>query len=163
MLNETEISMISAVIGGIVGGFISSYFMWLLQKKDEKKNIARALYSEISSLEGHLRVFSGMFKNPPPGVNHDAPIEINQALYTDYGLYFSFRKEISSFNEELSKNLFDFYIYLLRADEFRKIEKSSMFFKPANDEMKTNIVKAYELLPHLKKLIEKEFGIAEKK
>ena len=147
--------VIFVIIGGIIG-FASSYFMWKVQTRYEQENVARALYLELSSLEEQLKAFTGAFMNPPPGSNRDTPAIINQPFYNE-GLFFSFRKEISSFNEELSNSLFQFYMLLLRAEEFRQVDKTDMFFGPLNKAMKDNIIKAYDLLPDLKKLLEKEF------
>ena len=147
--------VVFAIIGWIIG-FASSYLMWKVQTRYEQKNIARALYLELSSLEEQLRAFTGAFTNPPPGANRDTPMKINQPFYTE-GLFFSFRKEISTFNDELSNGLYQFYIHLLRAEESRQVGETDMFFKPANDAMKDDIIKAYGLLPDLEKLLEKEF------
>lgn len=146
--------VIFVIIGGIIG-FGSSYFVWKVQTRYEQKNVARALYMELSSLEERLHAFAGVFMNPPSGVGRDAPMKINQPFYTE-GLFFSFRKEISSFNKELSNSLFQFYIHLLTAEQFRQVGETDMFFRQLNNAMKDNIVKAYRLLPDLKKLLEKE-------
>lgn len=142
------------IIGGIIG-FASSYFMWRVQTRYKQKNVARALLTELSSLEEGLKTFAQVFVNPPPQFNRDAPVKINQPFYTE-GLFFSFRKEISSFNKELSNSLFQFYMHLLTAEQFRQVGETDMFFKQLNNAMKDNIVKAYRLLPDLKKLLEKE-------
>lgn len=146
--------VIFVIIGGIIG-FASSYFMWKVQTRYEQKNVARALHLELSSLEERLKAFAVAFRNPPPGFNRDTPLKINQPFYTE-GLFFAFRKEISSFNKELSNSLFQFYTYLLRAEEFRQVGEADISFKLLNNAMKDYIVKAYHLLPDLKKLLEKE-------
>lgn len=146
--------VIFVIIGGIIG-FVSSYFVWKVQTRYEQKNVARALYMELSSLEDRLHTFAGVFMNPPSGIDRDAPMKINQPFYTE-GLFFSFRKEISSFNKELSNSLFQFYMYLLTAEQFRQVGETDMFFQQLNNAMKDNIVKVYRLLPDLKKLLEKE-------
>lgn len=142
------------IIGGIIG-LTSSYIMWKMQTRYEKKNVAHALYLELSSLEGSLGAFAKAFVNPPPGVSRDAPVIINQPFYSE-GLFLSFKKEIASFNNELSSNLFQFYILLLRAEEYRQISEDDLFFDQANKAMRDNIVKGYSLLPDLKKLLVKE-------
>jgi len=151
--------VICVIIGGIIGGiigFASSYFMWNVQTRYERKNVARALYMEISSLEGRLKAYTEAFKKPPPGCNPEDPVKITQPLYTEELLFSSFRKEISSFNKELSNTLFQFYIHLLEAEKLRQIDKKDMFAIQLNKIMKDQIVEAYRLLPDLKKLLEKE-------
>ena len=49
----TIVSIVSVIIGGFIG-FISSYFIWKMQVKHNKKNIAKGFYIEISSLERTL-------------------------------------------------------------------------------------------------------------
>ena len=142
--------VIFLILGGVIG-FTFSCFTWKLQTRYEKKNIARALYIGISSLEDRLKAFVGTFKNP---LFRDNPIKVNQPFYDTEGLFFNFRKEISSFNKDLSNSLFEFYTYLIRAEEFRQIEDSDMFFKEVNKAMKDYLEKAYNLLPRLKKLLE---------
>lgn len=152
--------LLSAVIGGTIG-FISSYFMWKTQIKYNNRNIAKGLHMEISSLERTLKLYADLFSGvtpPPPQSETDDPVEIRDPFYTQDSLFFVFRKEMSSFNLDLSKSLFEFYTYLLTAEKDRKIDKSDWFFNPANDEMKNCIIKAYELLPSLKELLKREFS-----
>ena len=157
MNGEVALVLLSVVIGGVIGLF-SSYFMWKTQIKYDKKNITRGFYLEISSLETRLKLFADVFSGVTPQHKTDDPVEIPYPLYADDGLFFVFRKEMSSFSSDLSKSLFEFYTYLLTAEKDRKIAKSDMFFRPANDEMKNCIVKAHKLLPSLKELLEKEFS-----
>ena len=160
-MNENAIFiLLSAVIGGVIG-FLSSYFMWNAQLKRDKKNIALGFYMEISSLEKTLKLYADVFDGvtpPPPQFKPDDPVDVPDSFYTNDGLFFVFRKEMSSFNRDLSKSLFEFYTYLLTAEKNRKIDKSDMFFRSANDEMKNCIIKAYKLLPSLMELLEKEFS-----
>jgi len=139
---------------GTVIGFMSSYIMWKVQIKYNKKNIAQGFYLEISSLEKTIELYANAFKNPGPGAGQ---VEILQPFYGD-GLFFTFRKEMFGFNQNLSKNLFDFYNNLLAAERDRRVDKSNQFFRQANDEMKDSIKKAYILLPNLKELLKKEFS-----
>lgn len=160
MSGEVALAFLSAVIGGVIG-FLSSYFMWKTQIKYDKKNITRGFYLEIYSLENRLKLFADVFSGVtplPPQHKTDDLVEIPEPLYADDGLFFVFRKEMFSFSSDLSKSLFEFYTYLLTAEKDRKIAKSDMFFKPANDEMKNCIVEAHKLLPSLKELLEKEFS-----
>lgn len=156
MKYEVDLTTVLAlVIGGVIG-FYSSYLMWTVQMKHDREKIARAFYAEISSLETTLKAYSGLFTKDINGVSgHTTPIEIKQPFYSN-GIFFDLRKEIFSFNPESSKDLFEFYMHLLRAEEFRQIDHSNVLFKPLNTEMKMNIVKAYELLPHLKELLKRE-------
>jgi hypothetical protein len=64
----------------------------------------------------------------------------------------SFGKEIPSFNinKELLNSLFQLYMDLLAAKEFRQVGETDMFCEELNNAMKDNVVKAYRLLPDLK-------------
>lgn len=146
--------IIFSVIGGIIG-FASSFFMWKIQVRYEQKNIAKAFILEISSLEESLKIFVGMFNNPPPDPKIKY-ISIDQPFYTN-GLFFSFRKEICFFNRELSTSLFTFYTDLLKAEELRQMDKSGKFPPEiVNEGMKYYVLKIYDCIPELKKLLEKE-------
>ena len=145
--------IIFSLVGGIIG-FASSYFMWKIQARDEKKNIARAFILEISSLEESLKIFVKMLENPPPDPNIKY-ISISQPFYTN-GLFFSFRKEICFFNRRLSENLFAFYTNLLKAEELRQMDISGKFPTIVNEGMRDCISKTYYSIPELKKLLEKE-------
>lgn len=153
MGKEIILLIFGAVIGGIIG-FTSSYSMWKFQIKYNKKNIAQGFYLEIISLEKKIELYAKAFSNPGPGAGL---VEILQPIYGD-GLFFTFRKEMFGFKQDLSKNLFDFYNNLLTAERDRRVDKSNQFFRQANDEMKDSIKKAYILLPNLKELLKKEFS-----
>jgi len=141
--------ILGVVIGGIIG-FTSSYLMWKVQLKYNKSKVAQGFYLEISSLEKMIKLFAKAF-------DRAGPVEIGQPFYSD-GLFFACRKEIFGFNRDLSKRLFEFYTYLLTAEKDRRIRNSNDFFKQANDEMKSSIKKAHNLLPRLKELLKKEFS-----
>jgi hypothetical protein len=150
MVSDT---IVGVVVGAIIG-FASSYSMWKVQIKHNRKNVAKGFYLEISSLEKKIELFARAFDTPGPGAG---PVEIKQPFYSD-GLFFAFRKEIFGFNQDLSEGLFEFYNCLLTADKDRKVAPSDQFFKPANEAMKSSIKKAYNLLPNLKELLKKEFS-----
>ncbi|MFZ2071468.1 MAG: hypothetical protein WAV32_07740 [Halobacteriota archaeon] len=137
MEKEIMTLILGTVIGGIIG-FMFSYIMWKVQIKYNKKNIAQGLYLEISSLEKTIELYAKAFDTPGPGA---ALVKIDQPFYGD-GLFFACRKEIFGFNQDLSKNLFEFYTYLLTAERDRQVDNSDQFFKQANDEMKNSIKKS---------------------
>ena len=151
-MREIYILILGAIIGGIIG-FISSYAMWKVQINQNKRNIAQGFFIEISSLEKTLENYAKVFNVPGPG---DGLVKIEQPLYGD-GLFFAYRKEVFVLDKDLSKLLFEFYTSILTAERDRQVDKSDMFFKQANDEMKNSIKKANELLPKLKELLKNEF------
>lgn len=151
-MREIYILILGTIIGGIIG-FIFSYAMWKVQINQNKRNIAQGFFLEISSLAEMIKTYANVFSNPGPGAGL---VKIEQPLYND-GLFLAYRKELFAFDKDLSKLLFEFYTSLLTAERDRQVDKSNIFFKQANDEMKKSIKKVNALLPRLKKLLKNEF------
>ena len=108
--------VLGAVVGGTIG-FTSSYLMWTKQNRFNQKNIARALYSEISRLEEHLKKL----------LKHDSLL-LALPIYSGQGLFFIFTKEISFFEPELSTKIFDFYGWLNQAENIRQIDTEKVAY-----------------------------------
>ena len=160
-MNDVVMSVSLVVIAGFVG-YLSTYYLWNKKVEYRKKNIARGFFMEILSMEKELKSYAGLMSDKK---------EIYGHIYTNYGLFFTFRKEILELNSDLSKRFFRFYIYLLKAEKYRtfynylvkiqkKGEKSHIdekLYEQVNDEMRDCITKALELLPEIKEL-EKEYS-----
>ena len=97
--------IIFSVIGGIIG-FASSFFMWKIQVRYEQKNIAKAFILEISSLEESLKIFVGMFNNPPPDPNIKY-ISIDQPFYKN-GLFLASGKKYAFLTESCQRAFLHF-------------------------------------------------------
>lgn len=160
-MNEVVISVLLVVITGVIG-YLSTYHLWKEKVEYKKRNIARGFFMEIFSMEKDLKLYIDLMSDKK---------EIYGHIYTNYGLFFTFRKEILELNSDLSKRFFEFYIYLLKAEKYRtfynylvKIQKNGekshideKLYEQVNDEMRDCITKALELLPEIKEL-EKEYS-----
>ena len=160
-MNEIVMSVSLVVIAGFVG-YLSTYHLWNKKVKYRKDNIARGFFMEILSMEKELKSYAGLIS---------CKKEIYGYIYTDYGLFFTFRKEILELNSDLSKRFFGFYIYLLKAEKYRasynhfvKAKKNGKkshidenLYEQANNEMQDCITKTLKLLSEIKEL-EKEYS-----
>jgi len=134
--------LLGALVGGTIG-FTSSYLMWKKQNRFNQKNIARALYGEISHLEEHLKKL----------LEHDSLL-IALPIYSEQGLFFIFTKEISFFEPELSTKIFDFYGWLNQAENIRQIDTEKVAYGVVEREANRLIeskkwIKTNELLPEV--------------
>jgi hypothetical protein len=200
--------LLSVIVGGVIG-FNSSYLMWKRQTEYVQRNIAQALYQELIVLEQRINWLIKKNKELPPFWLGIPPRE-DRPFYTKDGIFFTCRKEICLFNEELSNRVFEFYMYLLEAEDLREQVDSDSKIDAINRELDrakeiqrinesvktirgidkadgedktiksypsakddtvkygatisaaymrigTYLKKAYDILPKLKKLLEKEF------
>ena len=160
-MNEVVMSVSLVVIAGVVG-YLSTYYLWNKKVKYRQGNIVRGFFMEIFSMEEELKSYADLMS---------CKKEIYGHIYTNYGLFFTFRKEILELNSDLSKRFFGFYIYLLKAEKYRtfyndflkakkngkKIHIDEKLYESVNDEMQDCITKALKLLSEIKEL-EKEYS-----
>lgn len=110
------ISLISALIGGVLA-FSGSYYTLdqqeeaaNLQEAEELKNIADALYTDVSLIEKEFdeaKIFI-----PKEESKYEDPFYIKAIdiqFYSDNGLYYTFIKDIAKFNKTISRDLYKFY------------------------------------------------------
>ena len=158
-MNEVVMSVSLVVVAGVMG-YLSTYYLWNKKVEYRKRNIARGFFMEILSMEKELKSYAGLMSYEK---------EIYRHIYTNYGLFFTFRKEILELNSDLSKRFFGFYIYLLKAEkyhtaynDFVKAKKNGKnidekLYEQVKDEMRDCIKKALKLLLEIKEL-EKEYS-----
>lgn len=117
-MEDSLYCFLGAIIGGIFT-FWGSYYVWDQQQKAveqqqimEQRNIARALYMEISRRESLLNssVSVPPTKDDLNNPNFTAGFDIH--IYNN-GLYFIFNKEISRFDANTSMSIFDFYNHII--------------------------------------------------
>jgi len=138
------LKLLPSVLGAIVGGSIgltSSYLMWKKQDRFNQKNVARALYFEISRLEEHLKK---LLEHSSSG--------LALPIYSAEGLFFILTKEVSFFYPELSTVIFDFYGWINRAENVRQLDIEKVACRIAAREAdklieSKNWIKIGELLP----------------
>jgi len=119
------IATILAAYCGASWGTSGSFDLWKAQQINEKQNVAKALSIEITSMKNQIDFSADMYKQDlvPRRLT---PVFYSQPIYTEKGLYYSFQKEIATFNPKLSQSLYIFYDDLNRAEYYRNIvnEKS---------------------------------------
>ncbi len=99
------------IIGVVLGALASGIVQWKISHDEEDvelRNVAQALYIDISSVE---ETYNYSLNHTSIDKNH---ITVNNVhYYDDNGLYFIFNKDISKFDSETSKDLYDFYSFVL--------------------------------------------------
>jgi len=124
-MDEIEAILIGAIIGAIIGSMLTGAIGWILdyrKRKQKQKNIAKSLLFEITEIDDlthklteHLKE---LFKTPLDVKN---PKRIPQRLCFLDGVFFTYRKEIASFNNDLSSDLNKYFSLLQRAESERTL------------------------------------------
>lgn len=108
-------SIVSVLLGVFIGGWQTNN-AYQQQEENELKNIAQALYYDISGIEDFLN-YSLTHSASKPGYIH----VIDTHYYGDDGIYFDFRKDISKMDSETSKDLYDFYGFIMSLEAEQEI------------------------------------------
>ncbi len=103
----TIITVASTLLGVFIGGWQANE-VYQQEQKNELKNIAQALYFDISGIEDVLNN-SLNHSSSKPGFIH----VLGYKYYDNNGLYYIFSKDISRFDSETSEDLYDFYGFIL--------------------------------------------------
>jgi hypothetical protein len=108
---EIKLLLIGAIFGAVASGIIT-YEISLKLSSDEKdaelQNIAQALYIDVSGVEDILNY---SLNRSSFGSDY-----INASIITYYennGLYYTFSKDISRFDNETAVDLYDFYSFIM--------------------------------------------------
>ncbi|MFZ1901672.1 MAG: hypothetical protein WAU66_00045 [Methanoregula sp.] len=124
-MDEIEAILISAIIGALLGALLTGIVGWILdngKRKQEQKNLARALIFEIEGNDHHVRGlvehWKKEFKSP---LDVKDPRAVPQRLFYSDGVFFINRKEIASFNNDLSSDLNKYFTLLQRAESERML------------------------------------------
>lgn len=113
-----EIKEIFYILFGAIIAFSSTYILEWNKKREEVKNIAKALYIEITLNEKSIAGLNNLIKSQS---NPNSIITIPQILYPDNGLYFAFQDKISLFEKNISEALYTFYQKLVNAENERRL------------------------------------------
>ena len=109
---------IGLVLGIIIGCF-SSFYLWIVQKNQHRKNIAVALKVDIKMLDEKIRPLAYLEKIQQiyswGGDNSSFVLP----FYAESDLYYSVRKDISIFDEQLSGKIHEFYKNIIDAEKYR--------------------------------------------
>ncbi|MGC9434786.1 MAG: hypothetical protein ACP5C4_01670 [Methanomicrobiales archaeon] len=104
------------VIGGAIA-LASGVVIESLRGQVKRKNIAKALYFEICTIERALAGLVPLARTTLERADH--PAIIPQELYPSRGLYFAFQADIADFGADLSDRLYAFYTRLVEAEHER--------------------------------------------
>jgi len=114
----TSFAVIGALIAALVGGFFTLLGTYIVldqqqtamnqQEIEEQQNIAHALYYDISSVENLFNYSLNHSASKPNSIH-----VLDFHYYDNNGLYYVFSKDISGFDSETSKDLYDFYGFVL--------------------------------------------------
>lgn len=123
-----KVIVFSAVLGSIVGGastFISSYLLDQHQQDLEEKNVAQAIFIDVSQtsfyLNASLAKYNAGQQYSRNGKNDSTFIfYYPNPYYRDNGLYFVHSSEISKFNSNLSTEIFQYYNTVLFLENERQ-------------------------------------------
>jgi hypothetical protein len=110
---DLALVIISGLIGSL-GSYGVSNALAHEQQKSEEKNVAQALYIDISDISDH---FNSTLEKANSSENGAANSDKNQTsitydprpYYSNNGLYFVYLTEIYKFDSDLSADLYDYY------------------------------------------------------
>jgi len=100
----------STLLGVIIGGWQAND-TYQQQQKDELKNIAQALYYDVSGIED---IFNYSLNHSASKPNYIHVLDFQ--YYDNNGLYYVFDKDISRFDTETSNDLYDFYSFVISVE-----------------------------------------------
>ena len=115
--NEIIILVIGVLIGAS-GYLANSLFLWNTSVNKDRSDIAQGLYLDVSSLEDYLVALDREFIANPG----DKYIFVQVTpLYPDYGLYYSYQRDIPRMDRKIALDTFTFYKHLLSAERDRNL------------------------------------------
>lgn len=116
----------SAILGAAVGGiltFLGSYYLWDRQRRDELKNVARAIDIDLERVYESNQDWFDLYKDERKIGDFESqggPVVSLKEFYNCNGIYFIFNHDISKFDYGLSSQIYTFYSGLLDAESSRQ-------------------------------------------
>lgn len=114
----------SQLVGVIIGGILtlmSSYFLFSLKNLRGLQNIARGFISELETYRAWDEDINMTYSALDPNtISTDFLNYLNRPIFTDESLFYTFRKEMFSFDASLVNKMLQFYSYLKAAEEDRR-------------------------------------------
>jgi len=175
------IVVIFVAFGGAYFGAASAYQFEKQQNEIKQQNIAKMLYTEISSYDRMLYQSKSFLETVP----EDKILVPTGFDYPESGFYDSYKTEIASFDYPIAQNITRFYRDIYYAGYYSKILSDSIIFEinnPINETQKGTPIYAYSqvnkenqkeytmnlrgelsdaiyIQPILKKQLEEKYGI----
>jgi hypothetical protein len=106
----------------IVGAIVTNYFLSRRENfkiKIEKENLAKGIFTELKIIKNNL-------KNIQKNNKHIENLILNDFVCSDNLLYFTSRKDILHFNQELIEDLEKIYQNIIRIKEIQKSLKKNI-------------------------------------
>lgn len=164
--NNTIAAIMGATIGGILS-FLAYYTLYIKQQKTELKNIAKAMKINFKHLaESEIGHYGDLYKNVNESIQGKMVPE--HPLYLDNDLYFSFVHDICKFEDNLSDDIYEFYIDLFRAEMYRSYiqeykhingVKEQTFCNCCFTDMKAELMRCNEKIPKIISRLEEAYKI----
>lgn len=144
-----------SLIAGIVG-IITAIYSMKLKEDEDKEKILLGLYYEIQSLKQFFESLSitqkGIILIIP---SYWPDLRLKENIYSNYGLFFVFRKELFTLDSELLEQLLKFYSNIIFINDCQIIIKQN--FPKVDmldtDELERRIVETKNQIDHILKLI----------
>jgi len=110
------------IVGVIFGALATGIVTWKLshdEKEAELRNIAQALYTDVSTIEDSLNADMRGFNQSELSDQNSYKFTTNQ--YYNNGLYSVFSKDIMRFDSNISADLYDFYSIVIDNENKRQV------------------------------------------
>jgi hypothetical protein len=112
--------IILAVIGSVIGSGVVQSVLTYQTQKSEQINLAKGYLMDIDYINRTINGYLEIYNTPGSPWYHIPPAYYARPFYPDWGLYYSNRQDISKFDPDLSKSMYDFYYKILTAEDDRK-------------------------------------------
>ena len=107
------------IIGVILGALASGIVQWKVSQDEneaELRNIAQALYIDVSGVEDAFN-YSLSHSASKPNYIH---VLDDFHYYDNNGLYYAFVKDVSGFDSEISADIYEFYAFVIAVENMQE-------------------------------------------
>jgi hypothetical protein len=109
--------IVPIIVSAIVSAWSFNY-QFTNTMKNEQKNLANGYISDLEYVNRSISALNKTF-NDPANPDYHKRTKIVTPLYPSWGLYYSNRQDIQKFDPELSSDMYEFYSWILQAEDNR--------------------------------------------